>query len=218
MKCLLPLILWLFSFAPLHAFYVNAKGFVVTNKQDTIMGEVRINLFNQASGAVCFNSFDNEILHSEVWFRPAGIKKWKHYTPDNIKLFSFIYRQSTYEYRSFRPEKKSLVRSERSKARFLMLVHSSKVKLYKDVRRIFPSNPEYELTASYYTYTDYYLYSAEEGLIKAQKSKECKSVNDVLLLFGLEYSFVKQIPDGTSFKALPEILSEYVAWRQEVRT
>ena len=182
------------------------------------MGEVRINLFNQASGAVYFNSFDNEILHSEVWFRPAGIKKWKHYTPDKIKLFSFVYRHNTYEYRSFRPEKKSLIGSERNKVRFLMLVHSGRVKLYKDVRRIYLPEPEYELTASYFTYIDYFLYSKEEGLIRAHESEELKSVTDLLLLFGLEYSFVKNIPDGTSFKALPEILPEYVAWRREVRT
>jgi len=218
-KYLLPIILWLLIVAdPVHAFCVNAKGFIVNNEQDTIMGEIRINLFNQASGAVYFNAFDNEILHSEVWFRPAGVKKWKYYTPEDIQLFSFLYHYCTYEYRSFSLQRKSLLKSERNKVRFLMLVHSSRVRLYKDIRRIFPSNPEYELTASYYTYADYYLYSNEEGLIKAQKSKELRRVSDLLLLYGLEYSFVKKISDGTTFKALPEILADYVEWKQRIRT
>nr|WP_319401430.1 hypothetical protein [uncultured Carboxylicivirga sp.] len=218
--------LFLFMLAiPGHAFVNNARGFIVNNQSDTIMGEVRINIFNQTSGAVYLNYFDNEILHTEVWFRPAGIRKWKRYTPEDLQFYSFLFKGQTYEYRRFCLNKKSIVKRERIDRRFLMLVHSSSIKLYQDVWCY--SRPQltrqcllnyFKVPSMYYTCYEYYLCTKDNRLIKAEKTTMLETVSDLLRVVGLEGSFVSQIPEKASFKDLPVILAEYLHWKRMIRT
>jgi len=198
---------------------INARAFIVNNHSDTILGEIKLTWFNQTTGAVIINSFDQEPLHYEVWFRPVGKKRFKRFTANEIKLFSFRYQDQSFEYRSFNLHKKSWHKFEREEARFLLLVHRSKVKLYKDVQRAYSSinqnvriDSYYTASASDYHFYDYYLYKEGMDLIKATKTKERPRVKDLLLYYGIEIEFVKSISKNANFKDLPLILEEYIEW------
>ncbi|MCU4162629.1 hypothetical protein [Carboxylicivirga caseinilyticus] len=211
-------ILWLFLIpVAADAIFYNARAFVVSNDNDTIMGEVRLNWFNEASGAVYFNSFDKETLHYEVWFRPAGLNTWKAYAADELKMFSFQFQGQTYAYKSFNLDKRSLHKCERNQHRFLLLKFSGSVELYQDKIRIYNIGYKGLLSNTYYTYVDYYLYSEAEGLIRAEKSKEVKNIRDLLIQYGIESEFIKSFSGNINFKRLPEILHEYSQWKKEVR-
>lgn len=225
-----PLLIGLVLFMPLqNLLSKNARAFVVTNTNDTILGEVKLSWYNKTTGGIHINGFDIDVLHYEMYFRELGKKGWKLYHPSDIKFFTFVYRHQTYEFRSFVIERKSIYNPEKHKKRFLLLLHNSKVKLYKDVRRNYnPYNevrkvyhPEFKYVSSansYSNYFDYYLYNTEQGLTRAIKSSETFSVLTLLDKYGIEKDFLNTLPKIVNFKDLKRILKDYAEWSKIPRT
>ncbi len=196
----------------------TVRAFVVTNEADTILGEIRLSSFNQATGAFFITGFEQEALHYEVWFRPVGKKRFKQYAPNDLRLYTFSYKGQTYEYRKFSMLKRNINAKKRQQDRFLLLIHSSKVKLYKDVIREPYRKPHEEIITSYYHFSDYYLFNEKNGLVKVKPDKERTSILDLLSWFDLEEEFLNLLPKHSNFKDVSSILSHYIDWCKMAKT
>ncbi len=113
------------------------EGYIVTEKNDTIHGEIKVHTFNRRTGGFVFNGIDLEWCYLNVSFREKGKFSFKYYSPSQIKAYEFKYQQQDYIFHRFVITSNSIVKSEREQYQFLNLVNlSSEIGIYRRQRYI----------------------------------------------------------------------------------
>jgi len=111
------------------------KGFIVTEQNDTIYGSIKVNKYNPRTGAYYFFQINLESCYSQIYFKQEGKPRFKLYTPDQIKGYSFNFKDQDYYFHSFLIQSKSIVRSEQSRYAFLILIKKTRqTSIYRSQR------------------------------------------------------------------------------------
>jgi hypothetical protein len=97
-------------------------GYIIDNNEDTVYGIFRLRNMTQ-TGALLINGFDKESLHSGISFKKNDEPSFKTILPGAIKEFYFSKDSIEYCYRSFLVEYNSLSYNDKSRLRFLRLLH-----------------------------------------------------------------------------------------------
>lgn len=159
-------------------------GFIITNDFDTIVGDVRMYLFNRVSGNINITGIDLETYFYEVSFKELDTKQYKTYKPQDIIGFSFTYNTTKYMFHRFIIERKSIVKKERKTYRFLNLLFKNEISLYSDLNRVYHGNnikDTHDLSKPpSFMYKDYYLYNNTVGLSKINRN----TYKELLKLYG----------------------------------
>lgn len=195
----------------------NLNGYIVTQGQDTIRGEVRVYLFNRITGHANILGVDLESLHFEVSFKSSATSRFKTYKPDEIKGFYFEYKSREYVFHSRIINRKSMVRRERQEDRFLQLLSNETVSLYSDLRREYipTARPDWCSVINSYMVREYYLYNSQRGLSQVMKSRDEKQIENLLLSYGIEQAFIDTLEPKMKFKDIRYIFIQYHAWNTD---
>lgn len=206
--------------------YVEARkvsGFIITEKKDTIYGEIKISFFNLLTAGVILDGANVEPLHYEVWFREYEKRRFYKFQAKDISGFGFNFRYKNYLFTSFTLESNSFIKKESKKDRFLQLCYLGKVSLYKDLTRInnHKINLNTTISANYdqsLLYYDYFLFNEISGLTKVEISNDIKTISDLLNLYNIEKEFIEQIPKRTKLKDINIVLKKYEFWLYEIES
>ncbi|MCW3807786.1 hypothetical protein [Plebeiibacterium marinum] len=138
----------------------KVSGYIITNQNDTIKGEVKLYTFARRNGQVTLNSFDYEMTFVEVPFCKSGEKKITVYKPTDIKEYGFTFKKILYKYKSFLVKTNNISLNHREKQHFLQLARKEgRTEIYKHQKyRLSKDNME---NIPYYVF---YTYSEKNGL------------------------------------------------------
>ncbi len=199
--------------------YLEAKkvsGFIITEFSDTIYGTIRMSEFNLLTGGWIFHGINLAPFHFEVSFRKNKNERFRNFQAGEILEFGFTYKSIDYYFHSFILESNSIFKNERRRHRFLQLCYKGKISLYKNVSQI--TTRDYYINTSlnnyhqYYDYCDYYLFNKNLGLTKVEITKNIKTINDLLFLYGIEEEFLERIPIAAKLKDIKAVLMKYEVW------
>ncbi len=204
----------------------NAKakkvpGYLITNEDDTLYGEIKISHFNILTGDFLFRSIYMDQLHFEVVFRENDTGKFSAFKAGEILGFGFDHRKQSYIFQSFILTSNTPLKREKYTSRFLQLCYLGEVALYRDVNRIANYDNTTEtvpiLTDETFVYYEYYLYNLKEGLNKVEPKEGISTITDLLYLYKLEKEFIEQLPGSYKFKDVKQILISYDIWLNQQR-
>ncbi len=214
------LILSTFSF---KCYASNVKGYIITLNQDTIYGTIQLPTFNQTTGAYYIKGFDEEYITHQIKFKNEVKKKYLKYTINDILEYGFIYRSSSYKYKRFLLKYKSISNKENSEYRFLELIYSGFLDLYKNTKYL---NLPQKTSVIYNTvnnnskindpkydqYHEYYLFSDSGGLKQVELNDNVKTIKDLLIQFNVNDEFLQEITYDAKFSEIQSILQKYDYW------
>ncbi len=215
---------FIFLFIGLISIYSNSEakrlpGSIITENSDTIVGTVKMYLFNRITGNLIINGIDLELYHYEVSFKSHDSKGFKTYKPQDILGFTFIYKAEKYIFHRFIIEYKSIVKNERKRYRFLNLLYRDKVSLYSDLIRVNNSGnlkDTHDLTKPVsYKYNEYYLFNNFIGLNKVEVTNNVSSTFELLKLYGIEEKFLYSHIEMLNVKNIKEVFKEYYSWSKK---
>lgn len=189
-------------------------GYIVVNSSDTIFGEIRVPDFDTYSGAIVLFGINLEPMHSICHFREDGTRRFKLLTPKDICGFGFDYQSTSYHYKSFAIETKSVIESESIRYRFLNLIFHGQLAVYRDVVRTINYSRIGFFDDAYTDQYDYYLYNDQRGLKRAIWTRQHPSVKELLKHYDLDQRFLDQLSSDLRFKDVKEILFEYERWKR----
>lgn len=210
-----------FSIAVLLTLNVNlaladkVPGFIVKNSSDTIYGEIKVSNFDLYRGGTVLSGINLEPFHSAVEFRENNARRFKSFTPTDLKGFGFNIESINYRFSTFVIESKSIVKSERKRLRFLNLVLQGEIALYRDIVRKdndYMSGARYDKIVDYH---DYYLFDEKHGLKRVVATKEYKTVKDLLKYYEIDQRFIDRLSPNIRFKDATEVLLEYEKWKKK---
>lgn len=191
---------------------INVVGYIITNLNDTLSGTIQISKFDQAaSGIKLGGDFDQVSLSTKVFFKKNTDRSFKAYTPDDIKGFGFNYRSSIFTFRQMEVPMFSLFQREGKKKMFLCLVYEGFIELYK-ISGLYENLTTNADQRKFKGYTDFYLYTPENGLVKVEQTDKVKTVRALLQPFKLDEKFTREIPDDINFRDIVKVLSLYDKW------
>ena len=155
---------------------INAKGYIITNKGDTVQGIIQLSRFDQVTGGLVLNGIEEESFHSRVVFKAVENKKFITYFPEMILGFGFKYLSTNYIYRSILVQRKSIIKSEQQQCRFVRLIYGENDEhLYKDVR--FTPNTGLDCNNDKYLKYNSYRFRVKQNLkIPAEKADSLKNI------------------------------------------
>jgi len=189
----------------------EAPGYIITEKQDTLSGLIELSRFDQLTGGFILNGVEQESFYSRVVFKGKGETQFQAYFPKSILGFGFRYESVNYFYQRFVVERNSIVALENQQYRFLSLQYKGSLDLYKDIT--FIENPHANKTHErYLSFTSYYLFSPQKGLVRAEKNNQYKTVGELLRYFGIDGKFTATIPHHANFNDLKSWLVLYDYW------
>lgn len=205
---------WFLLFISFHALFINATnkwyhGYVITNCDEKIYGEVYVPPHSQTTGAGVISGIDLEGFYNRVVFKHDGVKS--DYKPEMIREFGFTYMGSEYTFESSCLYYKSIVKSERIKHRFLNVIHRGSISLLRDCRMFQDGVAGRSGYPEYLTYYDYYLSSPDSELIRLFSSEETEDLKMVLEQIGMDKRFLSSI-GRIKVRTLAGILYEYDLW------
>ncbi|WP_143525155.1 hypothetical protein [Labilibacter marinus] len=126
-------------------------GFIITEQNDTIHGEVQVHTFNRRTGAYVFSGIDLEWCYLNVSFRKSGKARFKYYLPEQLKGYHFSFEGQDYIFHQFQIQYKSLVNSECNKYQFLNLIkRTPKESIYRAQRYMMMPVNEVAIDLGYY--------------------------------------------------------------------
>ncbi len=191
-------------------------GYVITKENELIYGQVYVPPHSQTTGGIVISGIDLEGFYSRVLFKHDGVKA--DYSPDMIREFGFTYYGSDYKFESSCLHYKSVVKSERTRHRFLNVVHRGSITLLRDCRMlqhaVAASDAGRNGNIEYLNYYDYYLYSTDRKLIRMFSSEETKDINVVLERLGMHKRFLNSI-ERVKVRELSDVLYQYDLWLLE---
>lgn len=191
-------------------FAVVVRGYIVTNKADTVFGTVKLSNVDRYNGTVSFGEINTEPLHAVLLFKEDKNKHFTAHGPKDILGFGFVYKSGYYRYRSFNIITKSLLKSERIRPRFLKLCFSGKTALYNE--RTKENRSAISSQNHMLDYYDYYLFSDKRGLIKVTQSKQFRIIADLLHYFDFDPAFIARLSASITFRDIHYVLYEYEKW------
>jgi hypothetical protein len=186
----------------------KVPGYIITKDADTLRGEVRVRNCNIYLGGFIF---DMELFSTMVDFKASTEKHFHNYTPNDISGFGFYYDADEYIFKQFIIEYTSLVKSERSRNRFLNLVYKGELTLYRDVERITGMRFSSNIRADLLTF-NYFLYNQSNGVKRVEPSDSIKTVKELLAEYNVDPEFLNQLNDRLRFKDIVEIVKLYDHW------
>lgn len=194
----------------------KVSGFIITNKQDTLYGTIRLPDVSMASGNFFIKGFDLESLHFLVRFRGRSEKSFHAYSPDSIQEFGFCFDHAYYFFKSFQLEYKSMLKTDRQRSRFLYQAYRGTIALYRiKLSTFIPDRTiSREENMKYHEINEYYLYSQLGGLVKVEQNNSTPTVRELLRACDADEEFVQTVPENTSFKEIKSILALYDAWKR----
>lgn len=204
MKGLLIIILFL-STMQLSAKWVD--GFIETKDNNRVVGKIKLPKTEFYSGAWFICGFDLSYLYKAVKFKDVDNVK-RIYRPDEIKGFSFRYKQRDYYFFSQIINYKSIVKSERERTYFLNVLYNGSLMLCRNELQL----DEERYDAKIIMYEDYYLYDSSIGLTKLEVNKNFSSIKDILRKYGMPEQYLKQIKTEVTIRDVKDILNDYDNW------
>lgn len=192
----------------------KVSGFNVTYSSDTITGEIKIPRFDSYTGGLILFGINLEQVHSTLRFRENGTGRFEFFKPNEIAGFGFEYKSIHYKFRAFSIETNSIIESERKRHRFLMLLYQGEVAVYKDILRMVNFIAEKGLADRLIVHYDYYLFNEKQGLKRAIRTADYRTVSDLLRLYEIEQDFINLLPANVRFKDIIEILQEFERWKR----
>jgi hypothetical protein len=201
-----------------NCFARKVPGYIVDSNSDTIIGQVKINTYNQCANGFMVFGLNLESFFSSVKFKSDGEKGFHIYYPKDIQKYGFFYDSTEYIFEKFKLESKSIIKSERINYRFLNLVYKGNLLLYRNITRTI--NPLYDdrLEDNNVSYYDYYLYSAEKGLSKVEVSDEYPTLVDLLLHYGMDQEFLGAISSDLRIGDIKKVLIAYDYWESSLKS
>lgn len=193
----------------------KVPGYIIRNSSDTIYGEIRVSGTDLYKGETVLFGTNLKSLHLAVEFREKGENRFHSFTPKDIKEFGFFDKSIDYRFRSFVIESKSIVKSERKRARFLNLVWQGEVALYRDIVQRENFLKTGFLNDRVIDYYDYYLLDEKHGLRKVVGTKEYKTLKDLLKYYEVDQRFIDQLSPNIRFKDVTEVILEYETWKKK---
>ncbi|MBR8534786.1 hypothetical protein KDU71_04380 [Carboxylicivirga sediminis] len=208
---------WLLLFISFYTLLSNAtnwwyQGYVITNDDEKIYGEIYVPPHSQTTGALVISGIDLEGFYNRVWFKHDGSES--DYVPEMIREFGFTYMGSDYKFESTCLHFKSIVKSERTKHRFLNVVHRGNISLLRDCRMFQDGVAGRSGYPEYLTYYDYYLSSSDGKLIRLFSSNETEDLKMVLEQLGMDKRFLYSI-GRIKVRTLADVLYQYDVWLSE---
>jgi len=193
----------------------NVPGYIITNTNDTVYGEVDAFRHNLYPGALVIAGIDLESYYHSVSFKSETDKRAKTYTSEDILGFAFTVKSIEYQFRRFKIESNSIAHNERERYCFLNLLLSSELKLYR-----FAERKQNDTSHDFYkdqtsVYYDLYLYSDKKGLRRVLKSKEMKTLIELLRFYEVDEAFLETLPRRTKFKYVKDVLIDYEKWKRD---
>lgn len=203
-------------FTETHAKKV--PGYIITSDSDTIYGGVKVYISNyHSSYTFSIIGINLESYHTSLRFKPQNKRLYKTYWPEDVKAFSFSHRGTVYTFHSFQLKFKSMFPVGRTVPKFLNLVHDGRVRIYQDMTRRVHEHQDvrrYNLTKTELFYT-YYLYNETNGLEVVKQSRTFRTVDELLIYYGIEQEFISSYPKTKRFKDIRYILHDYEIWLEE---
>lgn len=194
----------------------RTPGYLITNENDTLYGEIKISHFNILTGDFLFRNINLDQFHLEVVFRENEARKFNIFKADEILGFGFSHRNQTYIFQSFILTSNTPIKKQKYNPRFLQLFYSGEIALYRDLNRITNYNNRTEaipiLADETFVFYEYYLYSMHQGLNKVEPKEGINTIADLLYLYKVEKEFIEQLPNSYTFKNIKEILIAYDIW------
>lgn len=212
---------WLVLLISLYTLSINATswwhhGYVITNDEEKIYGQIYVPPHSQTTGGVVISGIDLEGFYSRVLFKEKGFKA--DYSPDMIREFGFSYKGTDYKFESNCLHYKSIIKSERTRPRFLNVVHRGSISLLRDSRmlqdNVVAADAGRNDYTEYLTYHDFYLYSSDGDLVRLFSSRETNEPREVLKQLGMDKRFLKKIVK-INVRDLKDILYQYDLWLSE---
>ncbi len=197
------------TIVPQIAKGIEANGYIITEKWDTVFGTVRLSKFQ--NGRVLLNGFDLETLQYQVSFRGKDDRKYRTHYPGTIAGFGFTYEYEDYSFTSFVIDYKSVVPNDKQRNRFLCRVYHGKLNLYRNIITV--NNPSaFNNQSDFTTFYEFFLQNSTKGLLKVQRTKEIQSIRDLLRQFDVDEKFIGEVPMYTDMDEIRKVLQQYDKW------
>lgn len=194
---------------PFASNAIDAEGYIITEKSDTVFGSVKLTKFQ--NGRVLLNGFDLETLQYQVSFRGKDERKYRTHYPGTIAGFGFTYEYEDYSFTSFVIDYKSVVPNDRQRNRFLCRVYHGKLNLYRNIITV--NNPSaFNNQSDFTTFYEFFLQNSTKGLLKVQRTKEIQSIRDLLRQFDVDEKFIGEVPLYTDMDEIRKVLQQYDKW------
>jgi hypothetical protein len=207
----LPVILFALTCQINTCLAIKVPGYIITANHDTIYGMIRLQRFDQITGALLINGFDVESLYYKITFKSNTGKSFSTYSPGMILSFGFNYNSTDYTYKTFLVEYRSIFQNGKQQLRFLNLLHHGRLDLYQnEICILKPENVQ--SGADYMKYYEYFIYSDSKGLLRIGANDHTRSMQDLLRQTGMEEDFIRELPKDTEFKDILYILENYDDW------
>ena len=193
----------------------KVPGYIISNKTDTIFGEIKVSRFDLYTGGFVINGINLEPFHSMVRFKEIGQGRFRTYEPEYLIGFGFLDNTINYRFKRFKIESKSIVKTGRERFRFLSLIYLGEIAIYRDIIRR-PNNMETSVinqNDNTIVFYDYYLYTEKHGLKKVVWSKDYRTLIELLTYYEIDSEFIEQIAPNARFKDVREIFQEYEKWK-----
>lgn len=192
---------------------INVTGYIITNQNDTIQGFFKVSYLGKMAEYNPVQAANVELYKAAVAFRKTEQEKFKFYTPDSLKGFQFSYQARDYIYRRFALKYKNMAVGEVAVNQFLCLLYSDKYyQLYRNLQIDF-NNGLVSIPDNRLKYMVYYLYNPQKGIVKAEQSKQYKTVAEFLLDQNFEPDFVSSLSSELNFVNIVYVLKQYKIWK-----
>jgi len=187
-------------------------GYLVNNNNEVIKGHIYLPFTTVTSGLVVAG-IDLEWFYSTVEFFDGETKVFE---PDDIRSFGFTYSGLEYKFVSNLLLYKSIIKSDRSRQRFLQLEYKGAVTLFNDCVALQHDVPGVGggRNIEAINYKEYYLYSEANGLQRLE-IKKGKSLEVYLLESGVDEEFICDYPGRIKIRNIKAILISYDEWLKE---
>lgn len=188
---------------------LEAEGYIITEKSDTVFGTVKLTKFQ--NGRVLLNGFDVESLQYQISFKEKDGRRYKTHFPGSIVGFGFTYEYENYSFTSFIIDYKSVLPADRQRNRFLCRVYKGKLNLYQNIITV--NNPSaFNSNNNFSTYYEFFVQNSSKGLLKVEKTKSIQSLRDLLQHFGVDEKFILEVPLYTDLGDIIKVLQQYDKW------
>lgn len=181
----------------------KVPGYIITRDADTLVGEIRVNHINL---------YSRGSFYAMVEFRVGDEKKFQTYTPDDILGFAFFHDTNKYIFKQFEIEFTSIIKSDRSRKRFLNMVYKGELSLYRDIYQNTDMQTPSNMVKHYWLTYNYYLYNDSVGIRRVEPSDSIKTVKELLIEYNVHSEFLNQLSERIRFKDIVTILEAYDAW------
>ncbi|HEY4788463.1 MAG TPA: hypothetical protein VIH57_20575 [Bacteroidales bacterium] len=185
------------------SFSRKVDGYIITNNNDTLYGEVRISKFNIAQNTVSLSSYNLDELYDHVYFKPSPGNIFKIYSPMEIVEYGFILDNVPFRYIA----KEVKTRMGYTKRKFYLQVAYGGIDLFENTSPIDNQDKNHNTTMSV---TEFFILCPDNNFVRVSQDDKDEPVTDFLMRYlKLDKDILDKAARNKTFKDIQEIARTY---------